>query len=335
MRKVTLLAGAMLLAAPLFAADTGWFIGLDTTLGSQTGNDVVLANTTDGNRNPNGLVKLSTDSKVTPRLYGGYRMDFGTVALSVSTSKYSGTTTAYDSKGYLLLSFGSPWNDSYRANGVWAKQESKGHAIDLTFSRDIVKTDKSNFEWMLGLREWKLENTVWANACRDIGGVSCLAQSATANPYNNAQNVTRENSDSHGIGLTLGLKGHYKFNDRFSAASWVRFGLLHGTASLSNQDEAYYGAGPQPARCDNTANSYCSDFSYGSKRTFQQIDLGGKLIVNFVAGFDGYIGYTFSSYQDGVTSLDYTINGGYGYGPAIRTRTVGTDGVLLGVSYRF
>ncbi len=340
MRKLNFIAGAMLLAAPIFADGpmSGWFVGLGGALGTQTGNDIVLANTTDANRNPNGIVKLQMDSKpLFPLLFGGYHADFGTITLSGWYNKSTGTTTAYDPKGYLLLSFGSPLNGYVRANGLWARQESKSHAIDLTFSRDIVKTDKSQFEWMLGLREWKLENTLHANACSNAAsGVSCLAQNGTANPYTDLQAVVRENSDSHGFGITIGVKAHYKFNNRFSAASWARFGMLRGSSNLTNQDEGFYGplpTGTGYSRCDNVY-SYCNDFSYGAKRIFQQTDIGAKLIVNFVAGFDGFVGYTFSSFQDGVTSLDYS-NGGGGLGPAIRTRNVGYDGVLLGLSYRF
>ena len=187
---------------------------------------------------------------------------------------------------------------------------------------------------MVGLREWKMENTIWSNACQnDTSGVSCLAQNPNANPYTNVQDTIRENSDSHGIGLTIGLKGHYKFNNRISAASWARFGMLRGTATLGNQDENWFGT-RTTTRCDTTG-SYCTDFSYSTRRTFQQMDFGAKLLINIWSGLDGYAGYTFNTYQDGVTSVDYTSNGGAGLGTAIRTRNVGYDGFLLGLSWKF
>ncbi len=333
MRK-TLLAAAALAAAPLFAQGTGWSVGAFAVIGDQTGNDTVLANTSDANRNPNGFVRLKMDAKVIPGILVNYKTDMGTWGFSFRGGKADAATNAYQANGYMFPNFGNPWNDQWRFSYIWGRQESKTHAVDFTFARELAKTDKSNFEWVIGLREWKFENTLWANGCLDAAGIPCNTQSPTANPYTGNQTVYRERSDSKGIGLTFALRGHYKFTDRVSAASWIRYGMLRGTTDLEVQDEAHYGT-VVGARCDNTTRSYCSDLSTDAKRTFMQTEFGARIDFDIWKGLGAFVGYVFANTNDAVTSLDYTISGGYGFGPALRTRTVGHNGFLLGANWKF
>lgn len=196
------------------------------------------------------------------------------------------------------------------------QSEVKAHTLDLSWARTFVKGDKGSLAFSLGLREFKIERHM------------LLDQWDTTTPTMRHMGYDKIDATSKGFGLTAGLSGRYTFTDRV----WLDGGFK--LAMINGKNDFFYGESYDPAYNANYASPLVQVGLNGAKATSVQMDSEVKLNVNFVAGFDGFIGYRMKSFQN-VLGNDSGSTYGYNNVPVFGATTAGFNGVIVGAAYRF
>lgn len=305
MRK-SLLAVAALCAAPLFAGETGWFVGAAAGFEKVGNNDQIVAVPLDANGNTNGaLLKLDYGSSVSPVIWAGYKTGMGTFRMTYWGYSEKASLTAQNALGF-QTAFGdeNQLGDSY-ANRVDAASELKSHTIDLSFSREMVKTERSNWNWSVGLRHWKTEQT--SDMVNDWVPASGAFDDRVI-----------QGSDAKGVGFTAGITGNYHFTEKFHASTSIGFAYLVGST-----DSAYW---------ESDMTEWYT-VSADTDHAYRQTSLGAKLAWDVWSGLSLAVGYHFKHMDNAVDTIDF---GGYG-GNLMRVQSTGVsfNGFTLGANWKF
>lgn len=316
MKKLGLLA--LVLSLPALAQAPQFHVALSGQFGDYTGPSEQLAIRAYNNSGPttyNGEVSTYDMKSKTPlQLDLGIQNGDDDFVLSywAGKAKGDGTFVADSANGYY-----SPYADFLSNIGMsQGNSEVKAHTIDLTWTRTFVKNDKGSLAFSLGLREFKVERHMF------------LDQWDTTTPTMLHMGYDRIDATSKGFGLSAGLHGRYTFTDRVWLTGGMQVAMTNGKNDFQWQ-ESY-----DPAYAAGYGTPYYQATLNGQKTTSVQIDADVKLNFNFVAGFDGFVGYRMKSFQNvlgndtvGVYGYEYTTQ----FGPA----TVGFNGAIVGVAYRF
>lgn len=314
MKKLSFLALA--LALPALAQAPQFHVALSGQFGDYTGPSEQLALRAYNNSGPRSYngepVTYDMKSKTPLQLDLGIQNGDDDFVLSywAGKAKGNGSFTA-DSANYYYSPYGDFLNNLGMSNG---NSEVKAHTLDVSWIRTFVKNDKGSLAFSIGLREFKVERHMF------------LDQFDTSAPMRH-MGYDQIDATSKGFGLTAGLNGRYNFTERVWLTGGVKLAMTNGKNDFmyqENYDPAYSVQG----------NPYYQATLNGQKATSVQMDSEIKLNVNFVAGFDGFIGYRMKSFQNVLGNDSGTV---YGYEniPQFGPTTVGFNGIVVGVGYRF
>jgi len=315
MKKLSLLA--LSLCLPAFAQAPQFHVALSGQFGDYTGPTEQLAIHAYHNNTPysyNGApVTYDMKSKTPLQLDLGVKNGDDDFVLSYWQGKANGDGTFVAPTGGNDYYYG-PYADFLNQVGMsQGKSEVKAHTLDLSWIRTFVKSDKGSLAFSLGLREFKIERHMfldqWDTSLQHMG-------------------YDQIDATSKGFGLTAGLNGSYTFTERL----WLDGGFK--LAMVNGKNDFFYGETYYPSYNSNTANPYLMVGMDGAKATSVQMDAEVKLNMNFVAGLDGFVGYRMKSFQN-VLGNDSGTTYGYENVPVFGATTVGFNGVIAGVAYRF
>ena len=311
MKKLGLIAA--ILALPALAQAPQFHVALSGQFGDYTGPSEQLAIRAYGGT-PTGYngepFTYDMKSKTPLQLDLGIQNGDDDFVLSywAGKAKGNGTFTPPDSQTYY-----GPYADFLNSVGHdEGKSEVKAHTLDISWIRTFVKNDKGSLAFSLGLREFKVERHMF------------LDQWDTSLTHMGYDQI---DATSKGFGLTAGLSGRYSFTDHVWLTGGVKLAMTNGKNDFEYQ-ESYYPS------YSNSGVPYVQATLNGQKTTSVQMDSEIKLNVNFVAGFDGFVGYRMKSFQN-VLGNDSGTTYGYENVPVFGPTTVGFNGVIVGVGYRF
>ncbi len=316
MKKLGLLA--LSLCLPALAQDSHFHAALSGQFGDYTGPSEQLAIRAYSNGAPysyNGEpFTYDMKSKTPLQLDLGIQNGDDDFVLSywAGKAKGNGTFTPPDTQRYY-----GPYADYLNNLGMSnGNSEVKAHTLDISWTRTFVKNDNGSLAFSLGVREFKLERHMF------------LDQFDTTTPTMRHMGYDQIDATSKGFGLTAGLSGRYTFTQRVWLTGGVKLAMTNGKNDFEYQENY------DPAYSTNSGTPYIQATLHGQKTTSVQMDSEIKLNVNFVAGFDGFIGYHMKSFQNVLGTDSGTV---YGYNniPVFGPTTVGFNGIILGVGYRF
>ncbi|HET6330096.1 MAG TPA: hypothetical protein VFF76_04840 [Holophagaceae bacterium] len=315
MKKLALLTLA--LSLPALAQAPQFHVALSGQFGDYTGSSEQLAIRARSNSAPyayNGEpATYDMKSKTPLQLDLGIQNGDDDFVLSywAGKAKGNGTFTA-DSANTYYGPYADYLNQLGMSNG---NSEIKAHTLDISWIRTFVKNDKGSLAFSLGLREFKVERHMF------------LDQWDTSTPMQH-MGYDQIDATSKGFGLTAGLSGRYTFTERVWLTGGVKLAMTNGKNDFEYQEDYY------PSFTTNTATPMLQATLNGQKATSVQMDSEIKLNVNFVMGFDGFVGYRMKSFQNVLGSDSGTV---YGYNsvPVFGPTTVGFNGIIVGVGYRF
>ena len=210
----------------------------------------------------------------------------------------------------------SPYSDYLSSIGHdQGNTEVKAHTLDITWNRTFVKNDKGSLAFSLGLREFKIEQNTF------------IDQWDTTTPTNLHMGYDQVDASTKGVGLTVGLNGRFDFSDRM----WLTGGVK--LAMVDAKSDFHYTGGYYPSY--STPYVYSEIQDNGQKQTSTQMDAELKLNFNFVAGFDGFVGYRMKSFGEALGSSNFSGYYNYNAWTNFTPRTLGFNGIIVGVAYRF
>jgi hypothetical protein len=318
MKKQSILVAALALSLPALAQAPQFHVALSGQFGDYTGPSEQLAIRAYSNSGPSGYngepFTYDMKSKTPLQLDLGIQNGDDDFVLSywAGKAKGDGTFTA-DAANYYYAPYGDFLNNLGMSNG---NSEVKAHTLDISWIRTFVKNDKGSLAFSLGLREFKVERHMF------------LDQWDTTTPTMQHMGSDQIDATSKGFGLTAGLSGRYTFTESLWLTGGVKLAMTNGKNDFEYQENY------DPAYSGGYANPYYQATLNGQKTTSVQMDTEVKLNMNFVAGFDGFIGYRMKSFQNVLGNDSGTV---YGYEniPQFGPTTVGFNGVIVGVAYRF
>jgi len=292
MKKLGLIAA--ILALPALAQAPQFHVALSGQFGDYTGPSEQLATRAYTNSGPSAYngepITYDMKSKTPLQLDLGIQNGDDDFVLSywAGKAKGNGTFTADTANTYY-----SPYADFLSSIGMsQGNSEVKAHTLDISWIRTFVKNDKGSLAFSLGLREFKVERHMF------------LDQWDTTTPTMQHMGYDQIDATSKGFGLTAGLSGRYTFSDRVWLTGGVKLAMTNGKNDFEYQ-ESYY-----PSYSSSYGTPYIQATLNGQKTTSVQMDSEIKLNVNFVAGFDGFVGYRMKSFQNVLGNDSGTI---YGY----------------------
>jgi hypothetical protein len=315
MKKLSLLALALTL--PALAQDPQFHVALSGQFGDYTGPSEQLALRSYATSGPSAYngepVAYDMKSKTPLQLDLGVQSGDDDFVLSywAGKAKGDGTFTA-DAANRYYSPYGDFLNNLGMSNG---NSEVKAHTLDISWIRTFVKNDKGSLAFSLGLREFKVERHMY------------LDQWDTSAPMLH-MGYDQIDATSKGFGLTAGFSGRYTFTDRVWLTGGVKLAMTNGKNDFEYQQNY------DPAYNSGNATPYYQATLNGQKTTSVQMDSEIKVNVNFVAGFDGFIGYRMKSFQN-VLGNDSGSVYGYDNIPQFGPATVGFSGIIVGAGYRF
>ncbi|HXC15861.1 MAG TPA: hypothetical protein VNV60_00320 [Holophagaceae bacterium] len=315
MKKLALLALA--LSLPALAQAPQFHVALSGQFGDYTGPSEQLALRSYPNSGPSAYngepASYDMKSKTPLQLDLGIQNGDDDFVLSywAGKAKGDGTFTADSASTYY-----GPYSDFLNQLGMSkGNSEVKAHTLDVSWIRTFVKNDKGSLAFSLGLREFKIERHMR------------LEQWDTSSPMQH-MGYDAIDATSKGFGLTAGLSGRYTFTERVWLTGGFKLAMTNGKNDFEYQENY------DPASRSNTATPYYQATLNGQKTTSVQMDSEIKLNVNFVAGFDGFVGYRMKSFQN-VLGNDSGSVYGYENIPHFGPDTVGFSGIIVGAGYRF
>ena len=319
MKKLTLLA--LSLCLPALAQTPQFHVALSGQFGNFTGLSEGLAiQGYDGTPGAQGYgaapVTYDMKSKTPLQLDLGITNGDDDFTLSYWAGKAKGNgsfTAPVGGNTQYYSPYASYLNQIGMSNG---NSEVKAHTLDIIWTRTFVKNDKGSLAFSFGLREFKVERNMF------------LDQWGTGSSPLPHMGNDQISATSKGFGLLAGLSGRYTFTDRVWLTGGMKFAMTDGKNDFS-YTETY-----DPAYSAGRRNPYLQVALDGQKQTSLQVDMDLKLNVNFVAGFDGFVGYQVKSFRD---VLGNDAGAAYGSNTLSNNapRTVGFNGVVVGVGYRF
>jgi hypothetical protein len=334
MRKLLLAAaGALCLTAPALADGAklnGFYLAGEVSWTRVSNDDMIVATPIDLAGNPTGeLVSMDFGTKPSYKVIAGYRHEtWGDFSLSYWGYSHDTGVNVANNAGF-LPDFANPFNGQTFLNQIDGRATLRTRMVDFTWGRQFAKTDKSEWDWSIGLRHWTLEQTQQFNGCQYLGlTCSYVGQGSpdpvTLYPYQFENNY--QNSDSRAIGLTFGINARMHFTERFWASSSIKFAYLSGHTDAKNFDRNYYMTPPPDGA------TYHDDLSStGKNRTFNQIEADARLNWNFVAGWNGFVGYQFKKLENAITTIG---NGNaYNFDSSTHRHDLNMDGFVAGMSY--
>lgn len=317
MKKQSLLIAALALSLPALAQAPQFHVALSGQFGDYTGPSEQLAIRAYSSGGPSAYngepVTYDMKSKTPLQLDLGIQNGDDDFVLSywAGKAKGDGTFTRPDTQTYY-----SPYSDFLSNLGMSnGNSEVKAHTLDISWIRTFVKNDKGSLAFSLGLREFKIERHMF------------LDQWDTSGPMQH-MGADQIDATSKGFGLTAGLSGRYTFTERVWLTGGMKLAMTNGKNDFEYQENY------DPAYSGGNATPYYQATLNGQKTTSIQMDSEVKLNVNFVAGFDGFIGYRMKSFQN-VLGNDSGSVYGYENIPQFGPTTVGFNGIIVGVAYRF
>ena len=319
MKKLSLLA-LTLCCLPAMAQAPQFHVALSGQFGNFTGESELLAvesyqNTPRGYGSP--AITYDMKSKTPLQLDLGITSGDDDFTLSYWSGKAKGNGTFNDpnlaDQVYYTIPYGEYYG--YQIGQTMGGSEVKAHTLDIAWTRTFVKNDKGSLGFSFGLREYKIER----NTSLDLWD--------TSTPLKH-EGTDRITATSKGFGLLVGMNARYNFTERV----WMTGGLK--LAMTDGKNDFDYTETYDPAFSTGNRAPYLEVALAGQKQTSLQTDMDLKLNVNFVAGFDGFVGYQMKSFRD---VLGNDAGGAYGYNtiPNFTPRTVGFNGVVVGLAYRF
>lgn len=335
MRKILLAAaGAVLLAAPARAGDTkleGWYVAGEAAWLGVDNNDLIVATPSDAAGNPSGeLVGMNLDTSLAYKAAIGFKnAEWGDFSVSFWSYSNDAMVSADSNNGY-YPNFGSPYNNSYFDpstgafesafyNHVDGRVELKSMMLDFVWARPFAKTERSEWEWAVGLRYWNFKQTEWRNGCRYVGGGCTFAF-----PYRFENDM--QSSDARGTGLTLGINGRMNFSERVWASSSLKFAYLGGRVNARHQVTNYW---PYP----DPSTYYFDDLSAQRKsRTYTQVEADIRINCNIIHGLNAFVGYQFKKLDDAVTTIGHG-NNVFTFDSTPRDHNISMNGAVVGLSY--
>ena len=191
--------------------------------------------------------------------------------------------------------------------GLMGSRELKATLVDFAWKRTMMKGDSGSFAVSAGLRYSKQSDER-----------TFQITDAALNPTGTS---IHEKGEGTGFGLTAGIHGRMNFTEQF----WMSTGFT--AALLDNTDKTSDYSLIQPA---GTTTFQADDVH----QSLLQTDAYLRFNVNFVKGFNGYLGYEVRDFnKDGARTHAPALYADYeGLG---KTSGFGLAGVTLGLSYTF
>lgn len=319
MRKLTLLTAAALFAAPIFAADPldGWYFGAGAGFISSSDNTVIATTYNRASSTNNAFSKnhrLDYGSQLVhpvQNVWFGYKSSWGDLRFSYwgyshsANSHVRGTPRDWATFSSFDL-YGQGYDDLDTSSHLKTRQ------FDLDWAHEITSGDKGTLNWSLGLRKFNTERAIaWrGTAYNSPGVVHSIA-------------VAAHGSEAKGFGITTGLSGTIKFNDRFSLDSELKVGYVNGSITYALDEEGIF------------FNIYSNRFSDSHKnQSFRTSELSLHGNVMIWKGLSAYLGYE-NRRQEGVLGAFDATQYFNTYIQDFKTSDLTYSGIVLGANWKF
>jgi hypothetical protein len=184
----------------------------------------------------------------------------------------------------------------------------EAQVVDLDWRHRVAVVGSTTFTWGMGLR---------------FGSFKHEAPVTIYNtPGETPINTVTVKGESSAFGLSTGLEAHTQISDRFWFEGGLKVAFLEGNVKGS-------------LRIDDLTPPVTSNIDYqqsGEKVHLFQTQAHARLGMNFMRGFDGYVGYEIRTFDPASTQFQYP-------GPLglqiHQVKGFGLAGVTLGATYRF
>ncbi len=193
------------------------------------------------------------------------------------------------------------------ANRIDSSTRLESQVVDLDWRHRVAEVGSTTFKWSMGLRYGSFKNEAPVTLYNT--------------PGETPTNTITLKGESSAFGLTTGLEAHTQLADRFWFEGGVKVAFLEGSLKGS-------------FRIDDLTPPVTSNIDYqqSEKVHLFQTQAYARVGMNFMRGFDGYVGYEIRTFDPASAESQYP--GALG-SQVHQTKGFGLAGFTLGATYRF